>query len=149
MTAWRDDLSPAAQADADRLIDSALTIARANLARASEFEPFAILVDEGGRLLGTDWDTSALGKHPEIEDVIAAALLQLREIGRTSRATALVTNSRLAREKTDAIEVLFEHREGVALVVLLPYKRARFGPNIEFGELSAFPGSREVWRSGG
>ena len=145
MTAWRDDLSPAAHADVDRLIDSALTIARANLARASEFEPFAIVVADDGRLLGTDWDTSALGKHPEIEDVIAAALVQLRHIGRTSRATALVTNSRLARERTDAVEVRLEHRDGIALVVLLPYKRARFGPNIEFGQLSAFTGTREVW----
>ena len=145
MTSWRDGLSAAAQADLDRLLDSALTIARANLAKASEFEPFAIVADGDGRLLGTDWDTSALGKHPEVEAVLAAALVQLRHIGRTSRATALVINTHLVHENTDAIEVRLEHRDGAALVVLLRYKRARFGPAIEFGELSAFTGKREVW----
>jgi len=145
MTSWRDGLSEAARADLDRLLDCALTIARENLAKASEFEPFAIVADDDGRLLGTDWDTSALGKHPDIDDVLAAALVQLQHIGRTSRATALVINTQLARDKTDAVEVRLEHREGAAVVVLLRYKRARFGPQIEFGELSAFRGKREVW----
>lgn len=145
MTSWRDGLSPAAQADLDRLLDSALGIARANLAKASEFEPFALVADGDGRLLGTDWDTSALGKHPEVEDVLTAALVQLRHIGRTSRATALVVNTQLAKDRSDAVEVRLEHREGVAVVVLLPYKRARFGPAIEFGELSAFAGTPEIF----
>lgn len=145
MTSWRDGLSPAAQTDLDRLLDSALTIARANLAKASEFEPFALVADGDGRLLATDWDTSALGKHPDVEEVLAAALVQLRHIGQTSRATALVINTHLLQDKTDAVEVRLEHREGAAVVVLLRYKRARFGPHIEFGELSAFTGAREVW----
>lgn len=145
MTSWRDGLSSAAQTDLDRLLDSALTIARANLAKASEFEPFAIVADGDGRLLGTDWDTSGLGKHPDVEEVLAAALVQLRHIGRTSRATALVVNTQLAKDRSNAVEVRLEHREGVALVVLLRYKRAKFGPQLEFGELSAFPGTREVW----
>lgn len=145
MTSWRDGLSSVAQADLDRLLDSALTIARANLAKASEFQPFALVADGDGRLLGTDWDTSALGKHPDIEEVLAAALVQLRQIGRTSRATALVVNTQLAKDRSDAVEVRLEHREGVALVVLLRYKRAKFGPQLEFGELSAFAGTREVW----
>ncbi len=145
MTSWRDGLGEAAQADLDRLLDRALTMARENLARASEFEPFAIVADGDGRVLGTDWDTRALGKHPDVDDVLAAALVQLRELSPTLRATALVTNTQLAKEKTAAVEVRLEHRQGAAIVVLLRYKRARFGPQIDFGALAAFPGTREIW----
>lgn len=146
MTSWRDTLDAGAQTDLDRLLDSGLALARAQLAKASEFDPFALVVDTEGRLLATEWDTSALGKHPEVDEVLAAALVQLRQLGETCRATALVINTRLARERTDAVEVRLEHRDGAALVVLLRYKRATFGPQVDFGELSAFAGEREVWR---
>ncbi|CAN5250504.1 hypothetical protein BH11ACT4_BH11ACT4_20800 [soil metagenome] len=145
MTSWRDGLGATAQDDLDRLLDSALTIARGNLAQASEFDPFALVVDDAGRLLATDWDTSALGKHPDVEEVIAAAIVQLREIAPSSRATAMVINTQLLQDKTDAVEVRLEHRDGAAVVVLLRYKRARFGPRVDYGELSAFVGTPEVW----
>lgn len=146
MTSWRDTLDADAQADLDRLLDSGMALARAQLAKASEFEPFALVVDAEGRLLAAEWDTGALGRHPEVDEVLAAALVQLRELGATCRATALVVNARLARERTDVVEVRLEHRDGAALVVLLPYKRAKFGPRVDYGELSAFTVTPEVWR---
>ena len=146
MTSWRDGLSQDALADLDSLLDSALSLARAYLTNSRKvFDPFAIVVDAKGRTLGTDWDTSALGAHPDVDDVLAAALVQLRGLGESVRATALVIDTELAQDRSSAVEVRLEHREGVARVVLLRYKRATFGPHVEFGELSAFPGTREVW----
>ena len=146
MTSWRDGLSQDALDDLDRLLDSALSLAKANLDSSRKvFDPFAIVVDTQGRLLGTEWDTSAFGRHPDVEQLLSAALVQLRELGSTVRATALVIDAELAEDHSSAVEVRLEHREGVARVVLLRYKRATFGPALEFGELSAFPGTPEVW----
>ncbi|MEP6482153.1 MAG: hypothetical protein ABJA94_09125 [Rhodoglobus sp.] len=145
MSSWRDGLNAAAQADLDHLLDSALAIARANLAKASEFDPFALVVDTGGRLLAAESDTTALSKHPETEELVAATLEQLQGMRRHCRAVALTLNTKLAHERTNAIEVRLEHSEGASLVVLLRYKRPMFGPHLEFGQLSAFPGAHEVW----
>lgn len=146
MHSWRDGQSPAAQADLDRLLDSGLRLAQGHLAEASEFSPFPLIVDVDGRLLAVDLDLSALGKHPDALAIAEAAAGQLRHLGASARCTALVENTRLSKERTDAIEIRLEHREGAALVVLLPYKRAKFGNRTEYGELRAFPGKREVWR---
>lgn len=146
MTSWRDGLSQDALADLDSLLDSALGLARTYLATARKvFDPFAIVVDAKGRLLGTDWDTAALGKHPDVDEVLNAAVVQLRELSSSIRATALVVDTELAQDRSSAVEVRLEHRDGAARVVLLRYRRATFGPHVEFGELSAFPGTREVW----
>lgn len=146
MTSWRDGLSQDALADLDRLLDSTLALARGQLAASRRvFDPFAVVVDDQGTLLGADWDTSALGAHPDVDEVLAAALVQLRGLATQIRATALVIDTQLVQERTSAVEMRLEHREGAARVVLLRYKRATFGPQLEFGELSAFTGTREVW----
>ncbi|MFZ2965141.1 MAG: hypothetical protein WA006_10725 [Rhodoglobus sp.] len=145
MHSWRDGLPAASQADIDRLLDTGLRLARQRLVDASEFEPFAILIAVDGRLLAVDLDTSELGKHPEAEAISLAARAQLRHLAPSARCTALVTNTRLSRERTDAVEVRLEHQDGVALIVLLPYKRPRFGGTTEYGEPAAYPGTREVW----
>jgi hypothetical protein len=147
MTSWRDGLNPDALADLDRLLDLSLGKARDALANSRKvFDPFALVADPQGKLLGTEWDTSALGPHPDVDDVLNAALVQLRGLRTQIRATALVIDTELAHPRSSAVEVRLEHRDGVSRVVLLPYKRAPFGPNLEFGELSAFPGVREVWK---
>ncbi len=145
MHSWRDGLPAVSQAEVDRLLDTALRLAQERLADASEFDPFAILIAADGRLLAVDLETSELGKHPEAEAISLAARAQLRTLASTAHCTALVTNTRLSRDRTDAIEVRLEHRDGVALIVLLPYKRPRFGGATDYGQLAAYPGTREVW----
>jgi hypothetical protein len=145
MHSWRDGLSPAAQADLDRLLDSGLRLAQSHLAQTSEFTPFPLIVDVDGRLLAVDLDVSSLGKHPDEAEIGKAAAAQLRHLAPSARGTALVSNTRLAKGRTDAIEIKLEHSEGAALLVLLPYKRPTFGGRTDYGELKAFPGSREVW----
>jgi hypothetical protein len=145
MHSWRDGLSAAAQTDLDRVLDTALGLARRSLAEASEFDPFALVTDVEGRLLAVDLDTSALGKHPDSAAIAHATAAQLKTLTASARCTALTLNTRLSQPRTDALEVRLEHREGAALLVLLPYKRPKFGGRLEFGELKAFPGIPEVW----
>ena len=145
MHSWRDDLSAAALADVDRLLDTAIRLAQQNLARTSEFDPFALVTDGDGRLLAVELDTAALGKHPDSEMIADATAAQLRHLSPSARCSALTLNTRLSRERTNALEVRLEHRDGVALLVLLPHKRPTFGGNVEYGQLKAFPGKRDVW----
>jgi len=145
MNPWRDTMSAADQADMDRLLDTALGIARSALAGSSEFDPFAILIDLDGRTLQMELDLAGLGKHPETEQILSATQSQLRAQSHTSRCTALIVNTRLAKERTDAIEVRLEHKAKAALLVLLPYKRPKFGGVIEYGSLTAFAAPADVF----
>jgi hypothetical protein len=145
MHSWRDGLSDGAQADLDRVLDTSLGLARRKLTESSEFDPFALVTDAEGRLLAVDLDTSALGKHPDSLAIARATTAQLKTLTVSARCTALTLNTRLSQERTDAVEVRLDHREGASLIVLLPYKRPKFGGRLEFGELRAFPGPRDVW----
>ena len=145
MHSWRDGLSVAAQADLDQVLDASLGLARRSLAEASEFDPFALVTDVEGRLLAVDVDTSALGKHPDSLAIARGITTQLKTLTDSARCTALTLNTRLSQERTDALEVRLDHREGASLIVLLPYKRPKFGGRLEFGELKAFAGPRDVW----
>jgi hypothetical protein len=138
-------VSTSAQGELDRLLATALSQARQRLAAASDFDPFAIVTSTDARILAVDWDTTPLGKHPEVEQILDAAVAQFRHLRDSSTCTALIVNTRLSREHTDAVEVRLEHREGACMVAFLPYKRAKFGPKIEFGELKVFARSPEVW----
>jgi len=145
MSSWRDSVSERAQAELDTVLDSALRLAQNQLAKAHEFDPFAIIGHDDGRTLEVAIDKTQLGKHPETAEITAALVSQLRMLARQSRCTALTVNTRLNKEKTDAVEIRLEHREGAALVVLLPYKRAKFGSHVEYSPLKAFAGTHEVW----
>lgn len=133
------------QHDLDRLLDSALALAKQRLAEASDFEPFAIVSDASSRVLAVDWDTSPLGIHPEPEQLVLAAIKALRNFRDQARCTALVVNTHLSKEKTDALEVRLEHEFGRSIVVFLPYKRAKFGNRVEYGELKAYSAKPNVW----
>lgn len=140
-----DTLGDAARAELDSLLAAALRIAQQHLTQASEFDPFVLVTGSDGRMLSAEIDRSAIGKHPESEEIVDTATSQLRGLAASVRATALTLNARLAKERSDAIEVRLEHRDGVSLLVLLPYKRPRFGGRTEYGEAKTFRGAHEVW----
>ena len=145
MHSWRDDVSDTAQAELDRLLDSALRVAQGKLGQAAEFEPVAILMDVDARILEMALDTTELGKHPSTQTLIDSALVNLRQVKKSARCTAVIINTHLTKDKTDAVEIRLEHRDGASLVVLLRYKRASFGNQVTYGELSAFSARSVVW----
>ena len=145
MHSWGTGVDDTAQAELDRLLDTALRFAQSQLAQAAHFDPCALVLADDGRILEIDQDRSGLSKHPEAPELIANAVRHLRQVRGEIRASALVVNTRLAREHTDAVEVRVEHRSGVAAIVLLPYKRATFGARVDYGTLSGFVGRPQVW----
>jgi hypothetical protein len=38
-----------------------------------------------------------------------------------------------------------EHREGIAIAVVLPYNKKRFGRGVDYGSLAAASGTRQLW----
>ena len=140
-----DALGEAARADLDALLNAALRIAKGNLAQAAEFDPFVLVTALDGRLLAADIDRSQLEGHPESAELVTTATAQLAGLAGSVRATALTLNARLAKERSDAIEVRLDHVDGVSLVVLLPYRRPKFGGRTEYGDATTFRGEHEVW----
>jgi len=135
--------SPGSELDA--LLGAALRIAQQHLAEAASFEPFVLVMGSDGRMLSAEVDRSEIGTHPESEEIADAATAQLRGLAASVRATALTLGVRLAKERSDAIEVRLENRDGVALLVLLPYRRPRFGGRIEYGDVRTFRGAHDIW----
>ena len=129
----------------DALLAASLRIAQQHLSEAASFDPFVLVTGSDGRMLAAEVDRSELGRHPESEELAQAATQQLVGLAPSVRGTALTLNARLAKERTDAIEVRLEHRDGTALLVLLPYKRPKFGGRIEYGEVRTFRGAHDVW----
>jgi hypothetical protein len=77
-------------------------------------------------------------------DVITACRTTLAERRDQLRAAAVVAEVRLSEDGHDAIRVEFEHTDGPALTVLVPYSKKRFG-RIDYGHLRAADGTRHIW----
>ena len=145
MQSWRDALNADDQAEVDRILDSALNAARAALGLSSEFITFALVTDESGRLLELTADEEFRKQHPDAEALLKQTVTQLRQMAAIARCSAIISNTRITAQRTDAIELRIEHRAGAALMVLLPYTRARFTGNLDFGDLQLFAHTAEVW----
>ena len=135
------------RADLDALLAAALRIAQREIEQVAAFDPFVLVVGSDGRMLSAEIDRSQLARHPESEELAQAATEQLSGLAASVRATALTVTTRLAKERSDAIEVRLDHRGGTSLVVIMPFKRPKFGGRIEYGDTSSFRGAHEVWPS--
>jgi hypothetical protein len=144
MDSWRELVDQASLADLDSALEAALARAGELLGKATDFDPFAVFVNDEGKRILVAFDKSG-SRAPEVDAILANLFTQLRAPEAHARCTAVVTNTRLSVERTDAIEIRLEHRNRVALLALLPYKKARFGPVIEFGELRVYAGEHEIF----
>lgn len=137
---WRDTTSEQAQGDLDELLDTVLTFADQQVARAGALAPFGASIDAEG--------TAALAAaDPSAATDAQAALALLRDGFRSRtgelRAVAVVADVRTA--DSDAVRVELEHREGTCLVVLQPYSRSRLRKKVTFGAMSVSAGERHTW----
>lgn len=140
-----DALGDAAGSTLDALLAASLRIAQVHLTEAASFDPFVLVTNSEGRMLAAEIDRSKLGRHPESEEIADAATTQLVGLAASVSATALTLNTRLAKERSDAIEVRLDHCDGLSLLVLLPYKRPKFGGRVEYGEMRSYRGAHDVW----
>jgi hypothetical protein len=86
-----------------------------------------------------------VGGHPASDAVLANLYEGARANAVNTRAVAFVADVRA--NGSDAVRVELEHREGMALVVLLPYTRSRFKKALTFGQMSAATGETRIWSS--
>jgi hypothetical protein len=143
MSSWRDTASAEAQADLDGLLNVALGFAQQQLAEHGEFYPYAasIGVDGQAKMVAAAPPGS---DHPRSADVAAACFGSLTDNRDTIRAGAVVTDTRTT-DGGDAVRVDLEHIDGHALAVLLPYTKKQLSGKIDFGQLRAQPGQRQIW----
>lgn len=144
MASWQDSLSEQALDDLDGLAKSALPFAKQQLDRHGEFFPYGLALNAAGetRMVAADPD---LGDRPPSLEVLGTIVDGMRMERDQLRAVALVADVRIS--DGDAVRVELEHREGQATVVLLPYKKKRFGRGIDFGDMRGAD-QRPSYRSG-
>jgi hypothetical protein len=127
----------------DALLNEALPFARQMLAKHGEFFPYAVAMNRDGQIaMIAGYTGSERPPSTEVLDILYEGLCSKAE---EIRGAAVVADVRLKGEGTDAIQVDFEHRDGIALKVALPYRKKRFGGGLETGEMRAIAGERRIW----
>ncbi len=144
MRSWRDRASPQAQADLDHLVGPALDFARQQLARYGTFYPYAVAIDADSQQQVYAADPGTPDPDPdELMSTLRGHLIAQRG---ELRAAAIASDVRVPELGSDAIRVDLEHREGVALSVVLPYRGPQSpGAEFSYGELQAFASAPVVW----
>jgi hypothetical protein len=142
VSSWRDSLSEQARADVDGLLDVALPLAQQMLEERDEFIPYAMKLTEGG---DTEVVAVSEGERPALTEILARLYLGLNAERQSLRATAVVSDVRIAAPTGGAIRVEIEHRDGAAIAVLLPYSKKPFGRGVTYGDLQAMPGEPKIW----
>ena len=97
-------------------------------------------LDGEATLVATD---PGLGEHPASDQVLTTLYDGARADANASRAFAFVADVRA--NGSDAVRLELEHREGTALVLLLPYTRSRFKKALTFGQMGVSTGAPRVW----
>lgn len=144
VTTWRNEASPQAQIDLDELLGAALGFAQKQLDAHAEFYPYAVVVDVDGQQRMVSADSGS--DRPKSSELITTLVGKLSEQRDQLRGAAIVADVRLPA-KGDAVRVTLEHAEQVALTVLLPYRRRRFGRGVDYGDLQAGVAVAFVWPS--
>jgi hypothetical protein len=143
MTSWRNEISEAAQDDLDGLVEPVWDFAEHQLVARGEFFPFAFVVGTDGEqsMAAADIGDDKPGSE-EVIEVLNAGLTEKRD---DLRATAVVADVHLPDLGTDAIRLVLEHREGVALEIVIPYLVQGMPRQVAFGELIVSESAPIIW----
>jgi len=122
--------------ECEKLMNSVLPLAIAMLEEHGEFYPYGGKVTAEGEIIdiGVMDDDS---DHPTSQALIDIMLDSFRQEAQTSkcRATAMVIDVKVVppqrREKTDAIQVRLDHRDGYSVDVFFPYTLVGGEVNLE------------------
>ncbi|HDH24689.1 MAG TPA: hypothetical protein ENH00_00645 [Actinobacteria bacterium] len=142
MNSWRDSASQQAQDDLDELLNAALPAAAFLLRKNGELFPFGVevMVDGTVRHVAAD---PGVGERPDSLAVLESLTDGFRANRMSIRAAAFVTN--VSYNRSDAVRVESEHSEGLAILLLAPFRRTRFRRTITFGEFVAGAGEPKIW----
>jgi hypothetical protein len=145
MTNWRDGASEEVQDDFDRLAEVTIAAARNFLDQGGDFIPFPMVIKADGELALIGLEQPVTPSVPDPEHVLAGIVNLFRERRGSIRALAIGADVQVPEEATDAIEVRLEHREGLAVTVLVPYQIDSLDDTYIYDEPRVQDGDRQIW----
>ena len=142
MTSWRDGVSQNAQDDLDELLHVVLPFAEKLLGKYGEFYPFGAAVSHVGECAVTGADPGP-GENPPSAEVLTA--LYEGALASADGLCAVAFVADVWASGSDAVRVELEHRDGVAVLILMPYTRSRFRKTLSFKPMRVSPGEARIW----
>ena len=137
---WRDGASAETQADVDGLMRAALTLAAQRLTADGGFYPVAATLSRAGELVFLTGPES-LGDSPTTEEVLESLYAEAPAYAASQRAFAFVADA----DGRPGVRLEIEHKDGVALVLLVPYTREAAGEPITYGEMHGAVRPMQIW----
>ena len=145
MTDWRDNASEEVQDDFDRLAEVTLAAARSFLDLEGSFIPFPMAIKTDGVLAPIGLDQPVSPTPPDILEVMDGLVSLFRERRGSIRALAIGADVLIQGEMMDAIEVRLEHRDGIAITILVPYQIDSLDDTYLYEEPRIEVGDRIIW----
>lgn len=141
MTSWRDETSQQAQDDLDDLLNAVLPFCKQMIGKYGEMWPH-------GAAITIDGTTTMLALSPGDGSSAPRAYDLLRDAVRRDshgyRAVAIAADV-LMQGGGDAIRIDTEHREGIALRLVLPYTRRRLRKTLILDDMIVMEHERAFW----
>jgi hypothetical protein len=145
MTNWREGASEEVQDDFDRLAEVTIAAARNFLDQAGDFIPFPMVIKADGELALIGLEQPVTPTVPDVLAVTRGIETLFRERRDSIRALAIGSDVQVPAEATDAIEVRLEHRDGLAVTVIVPYQIDSLDDTYIYDEPRAQNGDRVIW----
>jgi hypothetical protein len=145
MTNWREGASEEVQDDFDRLAEVTIAAARNFLDQGGDFIPFPMVIKADGELALIGLEQPVTPSVPNAQNVMKGIVELFRERRGSIRALAIGADVQVPEEATDAIEVRLEHRDGLAVTVLVPYQIDSLDDTYIYDEPRIQDGDRQIW----
>ncbi|MDH3637599.1 MAG: hypothetical protein OES09_03960 [Gammaproteobacteria bacterium] len=136
-----------AKAEAEDLINAVLPVAQQMLEKYGEFIPYGGAMKPNGEVVSVPgYDGN---EQPSSQEIINLLKDSFRAAGKNGeyKATAIVFDVHViapgSDEKTDAVAVALDHKEGYSVVVLFPYQLSDGA--VEFGQVFAEAGDNDIF----
>ncbi|GAA5064085.1 hypothetical protein [Nocardia callitridis] len=138
---WRATASQQVQDDLDGLLRDSVNAVARMLGTANSFNPFMLVIENSG---GKSMRLAPNGFGGGQESIIAA--LAAADDSALLRARVSVFDvTAAAPVGGDAIKVVLEHRDGVALDVLVPYSVTAESIDIDLNSANGARGAARLW----
>jgi hypothetical protein len=145
MSNWRDGASEEVQDDFDRLAEVTLAAAKSFLDLEGSFIPFPMAVKTDGVLAPIGQEQPVTPTAPDIGEVMDGLVGLFRGRRGSIRALAIGADVLIPDEMMDAIEVRLEHRDGIAIKILVPYTIDSLDDMYLYDEPRIVDGDRIIW----
>jgi hypothetical protein len=145
MINWRKGASEEVQDDFDRLAEVTIAAARNFLDQGGDFIPFPMVIKSDGELALIGLEQPITPTVPDVLEVMSGIVQLFRDRRDSIRALAVGSDVQVPSEATDAIEVRLEHRDGLAITLIVPYQIDSLDDTYIYDEPRVQAGDRLIW----